>query len=190
MKKILLIASLVVISFQFKQWFTCHELKNIYHFSVYELQIILDDLIHNDTGLPFVLIRAYHNKITNSAIEVFKSYISYWDIKFLVNLLLPVGLFGLIWTFLYGMKNKFVLFLTALALLLPFFEIFFKPAIYFPIKITLLALPLTTLSLFGLTIFLKQNDKKTSYLVVGVFLLWSIWWQFVGSAEIGNFCRL
>lgn len=190
MKKLILLIFLVLFVLRLKTWFACHEFKNIYHFSVYELQIILDDLIHNDTGLPLALIRAYHNKITNSAIEIFRSYISYWDVKFLVNLLLPLGIFGLIWTFLYGMKNKFALFLTALSLLMPFFEIFLKPAIYFPIKITLLALPLTTLSLFGLSAFLDQKNKKRAYLIAAVLLLLSVWWQFMMRGDLGNFCRL
>lgn len=188
MKKIFLIFSLVVISFQLKTWFACHDLKNIYHFSVYELQIILDDLIHNDTGLPFALIRAYHNKITNSAIEVFRSYISYWDVKFLVNLLMPVGVFGLIWTFLYRMKNKFVLSLIALAFLLPFFEIFLKPVFNFSLKISLWALPLTILSLSGLNVFFEQKNKKSVYFITAVLLLLSVWWQFALRGDLRNFC--
>lgn len=187
MKKILLIIILIVGIIQIQSWFSCHDFKETFHFSKYPVLLELDNLVHNDTGLPFVLIRFYHNKIAQSAISIFSSYLRFWDVKFLVNLLLPVGIFGLIWTFLYGLKNKILQILILFSLILPFFEILSKSSFSFPIRITLFALPLFILSLFGISLFLRKKGVF-GYFLLGVLIILSIWWQAALPGEFKNYC--
>lgn len=188
MRKILLLIILIISIVQIKSWFSCHDFKETFHFSKYPVLLELDNLVHNDTGLPFVLIRFYHNKIAQSAISIFSSYLRFWDVKFLVNLFLPIGIFGLVWGFLYGLKTRMIQILSLLILILPLVEILFKPLLYFPIKIIAFSLPLLIISLFGISVFLRDKRGKSPYLVVVVILLLSTWWLFAMPKDLGTFC--
>jgi len=188
MKRILLLIILIISISQISSWFGCRDFKDAFHFLKYSVLLELDNLVHNDTDLPFALIRAYHNKVIQTVINIFSAYLRFWDILFLVNLLLPIGILGLLWGLLDGSKVKIVQILTIIASILPFVEIFFKPFIYFPIKIILLSLPILIISIYGISIFLKEKRGKLSYLIVTATLLLSIWWRFVMPAEIWSFC--
>lgn len=187
MKKLLIIIFFFLFLWWLTPWYFCHNFKDPYYFSIHGLQINLDDLIHNDTGLPFSLIRFYHNKITVFAAATFSRYLLFWDIKFVLNLISFTGIFGLACALWYKRYPKILL---ILMFAFPLIEIFFKPAIIFPVKITLFALPLEIISLLGITKLLSvHNYSKKIYLLLLLILWFSIWWRQIFPLEAFEFCQ-
>ena len=192
MKKLILIAFLVIMMLSLKEWLTCHNFRDENFFSFYNLKLTLEDAIHNDVNLPITIIRFYHNKLTAFISDSLSKYLLFWDIKFLTHLLSPVGSFGLILGFWHLRKfrgSETIVFINLLIiLLLPLMEIFLKPTIIFPLKIIVFAFPFQTFAYFGLSRSLsKQKDKKV-YLLLTLLIWVSIFWILVLKSETRNFC--
>lgn len=193
MKKLLIIILFILFLWWLTPWYFCHGLKHPFHFSIYQLNFTLDNLIHNDISTPFALIRFYHNKITIFGIEFITRYLLFWDIKFLVNIISFTGVFGLlcgIWYFGKDILHKWYLkLLIIMILLFPIVEIFINPPIVFPLKITLFSLPFEIFSLLGITKLLERHNKLKIFALLTVLLWLTIWWHRVLPWESLNFCQ-
>lgn len=197
MKKFFLLCLFLFIVFNLYQWLPCFLLKDHFYFSPYAIYILLDDAIHNDISLPFVLIRVLHNKPVFMLKAIVDQWLSYWDIKFLFSLITPVGFVGLIYG-LYSIINSFFssysqkvfkLFILILITLSPFLEIFKPGFLSFHTRLLFLAFVFITTSVYGWFVIINKNKTK-GLLVVGAVSLWiSLLWGIVVPAELRWMCR-
>lgn len=87
------------------QWNTCKHFFDMYYFSQYKVWLLLDDAIHNDSFVPFSIIRLFHNKPVFLLKGLFDAGILYWDIKFLFSFLTPIGTFGLAYGVFHSIRS-------------------------------------------------------------------------------------
>lgn len=193
MKKLLFCVIILLYFWWLTPWFFCGGFKEPFHFSVYSLQLNLNNLIHNDTGLPFTLIRFYHNKMAFFVITLLSSLLRFWDITFLVNLVSIMGIFGLFYGFLTFSKEifskPFLKILIIFMIILPLVETLFRPQIYFPAKIIFISLPFEIFSLLGTAKFLAVHRGKKEFFFIISLLWFSVWRYTVLPWESLNFCQ-
>lgn len=191
-KKIYLLTFLALIIVYLSRWFSCTNFRPEYHLSFSYLKLESDNLIHNDINVPFILIRAYHNKMTLFLTSLYTSYLLFWDIKFLSHLLLFSGLLGIISGFVYGyeiiVRNLWVKVLVLTMLVFPLIEFIVNPGIYFPIKISIYSLPYVLFSIFGNIKLIERYNGYKIYLILIVVLFISVWWQMYLPNDFRNFC--
>ena len=177
--------------FFIRLWLQCKELRELFYFSFSNIRLIIDDHIHTDGGMSIWLVRIIHNKVSVTLLEFLRHYMHYWDIKFLVALLSPIGLFALVaglW-YLVGKKMRLSvkLFILLLLALIPLIEMMFRPQIPFAIRITLLSTPYVLLSGFGMWNFIKTLTPTRLALILTLLFL-SIWWFVVFQDELYLLC--
>lgn len=191
-KKLYLFTFLALIIVYLSRWFSCTNFKPEYHLSLNYLKLESDNLIHNDINVPFILIRAYHNKITLFLTSLYTSYLLFWDIKFLSHLLLFSGLLGIMSGFAYGYENIFrnlwVKVLVLTMLVFPLMEFIVNPAIYFPLKISLYSLPYVLFSIFGNIKLIERYKGYKIYFILIVVLFISVWWNIYSPFNYKIFC--
>lgn len=192
-KKIYLLTFLALIIVYLSRWFSCTNFKPEYHFSIYDLKLVSDNLIHNDKNVSFYLIRFYHNKITLFITSLYTSYLLFWDIKFITDLFLFPGFAGIIFGVIYGYKIILqriwlkILILTMLAV--PVIEYITNPAVYFPIKISIYAVPFVLFSLFGNIILIEKYKGNKIFIILTVLLILSVWWNIYSPYNYKSFCQ-
>ena len=168
----------------------CKALQDAFYFSSYDVELKLLDFINKDTGLPIIVTRIFHNKVVVSIIELYRHYISYWDIGFLNISLGLIGVFGLSAGIYYAFsrRSKLSISVFGLAVLIPFLFEVLNPNLPFILKIIFLILPLLTLSVYGISTFLSTNSRWR-FLTVFILCLISLWWFFVfQDLELYDFC--
>ena len=174
-----------------KSWFACKALQDFFYFSLFDIQLIITGHIHADTGVPLLLTRIVHNKISVTAIEFFRHYAYFWDVRFLLPLLSPIGVFSVIAGIWYLANSKIqrgkkiAIFIILLGM--PIVEMVVKPQLPFPVRIILLSLPLIVLSGYGIFHFFNRTNRAKIAWFVTVALL-SIWWYYVFHNEFAIFC--
>lgn len=193
MKKIILILCVLLFLYGLTRWFTCGDFKPEYHFSPYSLKLISDDYIHNDTGLPFCLIRFYHNKIALSATLIYSAYLKYWNIQFLTGLFLFTGAMGMLFALWYCLTRnyfpRFIKILVTLMIIFPLAEITVQPGLNFPFKIIIFTFPYQLFSLFGMSKLVDSGNKFHVYLSSAILIFLSVWWLTAFPNDNTNFCR-
>ena len=193
LKKILAVAVFTVELFAVSQWFLCKQLKDFIHLSSTNLTLYLNSLINNDSGVPLLIVRIFHNKIIGFLDIFVKYYLRFWDDRFLLNLLSIVGCFGIILGIWYlvsrNFNNKKYLWITLIFLLmLPLVEIVFEPHVNFIYKVIFLALPYQIFSIFGIWQFLKKDTGNLRVLLIICLIVVSIWWISVLQPDVYNYC--
>lgn len=190
-KKVLVIVVFAIEFISLQQWFLCKRFKDFIHFSSINLNLYLDDLIHNDIGVPLSVIRIFHNKAVVVITLLFKNYLQFWDIRFAVNLFSLVGYFGIILGFWYIFnedKRKWYIYIVLFILFfLPLIEVLFEPNFYFPLKVILIALPYQVFSLFGAWQFLRKDSTLRAFILIFLIII-SMWWYFVLQNDVFNYC--
>jgi hypothetical protein len=191
-KYIATMALLVTELFYMRLWLACKELKDFFYFSVQNVQLIVIDHIHNDGGLPVTLVRILHNKATVGIIELIRHYLYFWDIRFLVPLLSPIGFFALLAGFWYILRAKLPLIYKSgilfVLLSIPAVEMIIKPQVPFAFRLVLLGVPYVAISLVGILHFIRGSRQPIRYTVCIFLLMLSIWWYMVFQAELTNLC--
>lgn len=172
-----------------KPGFEYRDFSSEIHFSSLDLKLQLEEAIHNDVNVPLFWVRFFHNKLTFFVLDVFRRWLMFWDIRFLLSYLLPTGIFGLAYGILNLLKTKksYFLWFVSYLIFLSLTEVIFAPRFNFLLKILFLLFPLQIFSLFGWWWFLKTNKIKALFLALGLLLM-TIWWQRVFSNELMNFC--
>lgn len=105
MKYFFLVCIAIFIFLNLYQWNTCKHLFDMYYFSEHKVWLLLDDAIHNDTYIPFPVIRLFHNKPIFLLKGLFDTGVLYWDIKFLFTLLTPVGVIGMVYGLFHSIRS-------------------------------------------------------------------------------------
>ena len=191
-KKIYLLTFLILLIVFLSRWFSCSNFKNDYRFSIYDMKLVSDNLIHNDINVPFILIRFYHNKITLFLISFYTSYLLFWNIKFLSNLFLYSGLIGIMSGFVYGYKlilrSLWLKVLVFSMLILTLLEFIVTPAVYFPLKITIYSVPFIIFSTFGNIKLIETYKGYKIYVILTVVLILSVWGHIYSPYDFKNFC--
>lgn len=192
-RKIYLFSFLIILIAFLTRWHTCSNFKNEYHFSIYNLKLVSDNLIHNDINVPFLLIRLYHNKIILLFISLYTSYLLFWDIKFISNLFLFTGFIGIMSGFIYGYKiilqHLWLRILTLTMLVVPVIEYFANPAIIFPLKVTLYSVPFVLFSLFGNITLIERFKGYKIFVILTILLILSVWWNIYSPYNYKSFCQ-
>ena len=157
MKIILLIIIGLVQLCAFIRWLSCSHFRELFYFTKPQLMDRLLNSTNNDAGVPLLIIRSLHNKVTYAFWGGSQTFLQYWDIRFLISFISLIGGIGVmlsLW-YLFTKKRK----AWYLWLLLGFYsvfaaiELFFSPNINFVWKLFALGIPLQILSLFGFFFF-------------------------------------
>lgn len=172
-------------------WFVCKELRDFFYFSMQNIQLIIIDQIHNDVGIPLLLVRIFHNKGTVTVIELIRHYLYFWDIRFLLPFISPIGVFAVFAGFWYLLRSKMPAiqktFFLIILLSIPLVEMILKPQLPFSARLILLSVPYVLLSVIGVWHFLSPK-QPIRYGIFFVLLVLSLWWYFVFQNELLNFC--
>ena len=177
-RKIILVVLAVMELVFLKQWLVCTRYADQFHFSPFDLSLRLIEAIHNDGGVPLLIVRLFHNKIVGTTVDIYNNYTHYWDIAFLANLLSFVGVFGLlccIWYLFQGKFGKWAWILFVAALVFPIVEILLTYNSLFILQLGFIAIPLLAMSFMGWWHFLAGGEKFRYGLFVLLELLSVVW---------------
>lgn len=166
-KKVLL---LLIICFEVLSqflWRSCQNFKFISGFSSYDISLKLEDTIHNDTNMSFIIIRFFHNKITLTLSEILKQYLLLWDFRLIIDLVSFIGLVGVIFSFWYIFaEKKKTIRIAFITLVIAPVIIVFLPGGAFAASKLLLSAIFFVLSLYGWIRFLQPKKISTTRLIV------------------------
>lgn len=191
MKKIIsLIFVLSGFGISWLHWLDCTRIADKFHFSSLDLQLRLIESIHNDVGSQLLIVRLFHNKLLGSIIDIYRSYVLFWDPRFLISIFGFVGLCLFVSGVYYSVKNKkeyrWLRGVLVVLLLLPLVEIVFYPHIAFIAKTLIFIIPFIIFQFFGA---LKLIQKSVWFAVVFVLLVVvSLWWNSVYTPILLEFC--
>ncbi len=194
-KKIILFALILLVifieaSFLFHWLSHCKNFHDVTHLNLQSLLLQLQGEISQDKGMPFILIRLFHNKIIDFTLATLKFYFRFWDMLLQGELFPFIGAFGIIaagWYFIASKTKK--VWHWALLLLLafsPFIEIFLYAKIPFLIRISLYTIVYGGISLLGIGKF--ALSQKRAPIVVLILSVISIWWLLVANFRFEIFC--
>lgn len=179
-KNILLLPFLIVIALYSGFWTNCTRLSDLFYFSEFDLRLRIIEAINNDEGIPLLIVRIFHNKVIGFILDVYRHILHFWDVNFLVWLISFLGIFS----FVYGLyllrfkrKRKLigVLFLTLASL--QFLEVIIKFDFLYKWKFFILLFLYSSISLVGLSEFIKRNSFRISISLIMILFLLSIWWM-------------
>jgi len=153
----------------------------------------MESLVNNDSGIPPIIVRFFHNKITVFMDVFTRYYLRFWDFRFTLNLLSVVGCFGLVLGFWYLLngnfgKKKYLWVILAFLLLIPLIEIMLEPNINIILRMIIVALPLQIFSVFGVWQFLKNDPRRFRVLFIICLLFVSAWWISILFNDISGYC--
>lgn len=192
MKKILLIITALTEVATLQAWFVCQRFTDIFHFGSIDVAYQLSTYINSFKGMPFWVIRLFHNKLIQDPLNFLRFYFQFWDIRFGSNWFSFVGYFGILAGIYYIISTKkktlyhwLTLFVLAV---IPCFEILFAPRFSLEVKSIYLWLPFICVSLYGIYQFInKGNQKKRSIILIILILLSIIWIAFL-PYDISRYC--
>lgn len=184
--------SWIIESIALNRWFSCWQFKDTFYFTNQQLLATLTDALNADRGYPLILTRAWHNKVLALLWGWSQSYLQYWDIRFLQDFISLIGAFGIylaIWYFVTkGRRNIFVWGLLALITIVTFIELYFIPHVSYAWRIIIFGTLFQLLSLYGLWNFLSQKYKVKSYILVTLFMIFSLLFLLLFPLSYQNFC--
>lgn len=183
-KKIIIIISVFVGLYYFRQWFLCVNFADPVHFSAYDMSLKLIEAVHNDVGFAPNVTRIFHNKVSLGAILISNNYLHFWDVRFATLLFSPVMYFGIWLGFWYLAKSKIKhkwIILTAI-LALPFIEVF-KINLHYFFRLVLIVAPLFVFSIYGLWNFVRKENWKRNVLLIAL-IIFSLWYMSVFGSDI------
>lgn len=188
--KYTLIALIIAIQiFALRAWTICKFFEDRFHLSTFDLSLRLNEAINNDYGTSLTAIRFFHNKGIGIVFDLFKHYMHFLDLPFLVHVFSFTGLFGLgmgIWS-ITKLSNKLRYTIFSILLLLPFIEIFLRPQFYFMAKIVLYGLPYFAVIVYGYFLYLQKLTRGKIITIVILSIL-SIWWVSVMYTGAATYC--
>jgi len=162
----------------FSRWFSCWLFQNEFYFTFQNLTTQLLVSSNEEKGLPLILIRILHNKITGILWGFGVTFLQYIDIRFVMTLLGIAGAIGLYMGFWYfftkNIKNYYLWTLLILLVAFSLIEMFFVPRINFAYRIIPLALALGSLSLVGVWEFIRLGNKKIRVSIMIVLIVLSL----------------
>ncbi|HSX09907.1 MAG TPA: hypothetical protein VLF93_07160 [Candidatus Saccharimonadales bacterium] len=172
MKFLLILITWIIELLAFKRWFSCWLFKSFLYYTPKILTARVVDAINNDKGMPHLLTHILHNKVLYFFWGSAQTVLGYWDIQFLSNFIGIIGAFGVmlgVWYFFTkDLHNKLAISLVALSIAVPFTEMVFQPSIAFFLKLLIFGVIFQTLSLYGLSRFLKEATVLKYCLIVGI----------------------
>lgn len=191
MKNVLLTIFLLTELLALKSWLGCVNIQDKFHLSFANLRLQTNESISNDKGLPQIIGRFFHNKVTDGFFEFFRAFFSYWEPAFLINLLSFIGFIGILFGFYYLFKGKkhFIV-IAAIIFLLGYitFEILFNFNSYFMLKLFILAIPYYIISFFGISQFIRYNRTYWALVILTIFIIISIVWIAAFQHTVYNLC--
>lgn len=155
-----------------------------------KLRILFD--IRSDQHVPYTIARMLHNKITQGSMDIFNTYIHFWDIRFLFMLLSPFTLSGLLIWLYFVIRDKLHISIAEKTLI--FFCLVLPMPILFGLMknevlaLVILSLPLMLLSLRGFFLFLQKISY--AWIVIVALIIFSLWNLSIMSTTLVDFCHV
>lgn len=174
MKKIaLLIIFFITEIVTFFRWSSCWLFKEDFYFTFQNLSTQLLTSTNEEKGLPLLLIRLLHNKITGFLWGILQTLLQYIDMRFLYEFLGTAGAVGVYLGFWYFFtkkpKNK-IFWLGIMTLFIcTLIEMILMPHIDFSKRIIPLFIVLSGFSLFGIWEFVTNGKSRIRF--AGIVLL-------------------
>src|SRR5258708_1808414 len=88
-----------------QMWFACQNFTGIFHHSSINLNLQIEDYVHNEKGTSLFLTRLFTNKLTDQIINLFRFYMQFWDIRFGSIWFSLLGYLGILFGFYYVLAN-------------------------------------------------------------------------------------
>lgn len=188
-KIIILTVVLLMGIWQLSSFLSCRELLPEYLFKKENIEFSLQDLIHNDTGMPVLITRIFHNKITVFLEVITRVYLQYFNPAFLVQIFSLPGLAGLIYGLSLLLKKESGRYLKLLGgwfFLTPFLmaNLYLKVPVFG--RMILWFVPGIIIGLYGWREFYRRNGGKTIRIFLALTALALIWK--IGVGNPGLFC--
>lgn len=192
MKITILILTAIAEFFTLKVWFVCKNFTDIFHLSSVNIPLQLENAIHTEKGTPILLTRLFNNKFITAAIDYFRIYLQFWDVRFGNNWFSLIGYFGILAGFYYIFSNKkkniYHWLMLIGILLLPCIEIVIEPHIPLQLKSFYLWLPFTLFSLYGISSFLNHGNLKKRLIIIFLLIFLSLWYLIFLDHGISRYC--
>lgn len=172
-------------------WIACFDFRDQFHLRLFDVILQIEDGVHSDTGVPMILIRIFHNKVTQLFFEFIRHISKFWDTSFLVNFLSIIGFFGLLSGIYYLVKKRektYIWILLGLLLLLQAVSVVIDLRKFFRFELVLLWVFSQIIIVYGLFHYLGQGNKLLRFTLVITLIVLSIWWYFVFKRDIYNYC--
>ncbi|HSW98164.1 MAG TPA: hypothetical protein VLF89_10140 [Candidatus Saccharimonadales bacterium] len=170
-------------------WKACSNFKFITPFSFSDLALQLDDVIHNDEGVPFVIIRFFHNKLTLGVSDLIKKYILLWDFRLIIDLVSILGLVGILFAFWYILQEKrnTIKFSFTAIVLLPIVIVLFPNASYMFSRVVLTGVFLI-ISAYGWWNFLQKKNTRVVVLTLLGTVIIAVLYYVTALGTTAYFC--
>ena len=187
---ILLIVAVVEI-YNLSFWLMhCKNFQEFLHVNFQGLLLQLQGEMSQDTGVPFLFVRLFHNKIVDACLLVLRTYFRFWDFVFQGGLFPFVGGLGILTAAYYFFNSKirrlwqWLLFL--IFIFLPFMELVLSAKVPFFFRIAIYYLVFGVISLLGLNKFVKE--QKWGWLIVVLLIIVSVWWLLAADFHLAFTC--
>ncbi len=168
----------------------CKNFQELLHVNFGPLVLQLQGEMSQDSGLPFLLIRFFHNKLVDGLLLIIKTYFRFWDFVFQGELFPFIGGFGILaagyYFFASKVKKMWQWVLCGLFLVLPFTELFFYSRIPFLLRISLFYIVFGLISLLGIGKFM--NAQKWGWVILTLLIIVSAWWLLFADFRFAIFC--
>jgi multisubunit Na+/H+ antiporter MnhE subunit len=149
--------------FAYQRWFGCWLFQTNFYFTKETLTIQLINATNADKGMPLLLVRALHNKALAFPWGLVQTLLQYFDVRFLIEFIGFIGAVGIALAIWYlctkARKNYFFWGVFVVTILICLIEMFFQPHIVYAWKMIGFGIVYQLLSLFGIWMFIKSDNK-------------------------------
>jgi hypothetical protein len=156
-----------------------------------KLALHIDDLIHNDSQLPLFIVRLFHNKISVAFFDILNYYLTYFSNTHVLSLTSLIGFLSLGYLFYYIWKRreKKLIFLITILLLIPFLGIFNVLGESTILKLLFLIFPYHIAGLLGFSFFIKSQKIKIVFPIVIILSIFSLTFLLIAPINQSLYCQ-
>lgn len=170
-----LFVSCAIEMFALSRWFGCWLFKEDFYLSLESVSAKVIQTVNEDYLFPHFFVRLIHNKVLTGGWYLVQTMLSYWDSRFLMELIGLVGVFGVyfaLWRLVTAKKKSYtVRFFFVLLVVFSFVEMIFRPHVVFAWRFMLLGFAFQMLSLIGIHQYLEKRSLRRYWVIAGICIL-------------------
>lgn len=175
--------------FQFLQLAGCSSFSQSFIFNNDLYLFHLQHFFHTDMGLPHLVVRAFHNKLTIFVPDVLNAYFHYWDLLFIVSFIGILSTVGFVYAFWHVIKltSRINTILGIFAVIFPIFIVLVSgllPSIFWVLSLWVVW---QTFALVGLWQLAEIKNKKIT-VFLSVMCLLTVLWILLFDQQVYSFC--
>lgn len=156
-------------------WKGCWLFTEDFYVSLAKVQSEVIYRLNTATDLPFVLARILHNKVFVFIWDILQSLLTYWDLRFLLELIGLAGAFGIyltLWYIVTKKEKRIVVYLfLVIVLLFEGIEMLLQPKFDYHYRIAAIGIALHIFSLIGLSRWLNRITNVKLLIITLLIIL-------------------